>query len=241
MNNTMRKLIGFIGLFAMILCGAGMLVAAKKPLPSAAPVNWNARVTRTDQGGYLLGNPAAPVKLVAYISYTCPHCAHFHMESDAELRIGMVGPGKGSLEVRPFLRNGVDLAVALLAECGPVNRFFGNHAAFLSSQPRWMGLLENLTDGQKARWSTPDFATRMRMVASDLQLYDIMEKRGLERSAADRCLADRTLADQLVQQTKTAVEKDDVRGTPSFVLDGTPLAGTYDWTSLKPQLEALLR
>jgi hypothetical protein len=49
----------------------------------------------------LLGNPRnAPVKLVEYISYTCPHCAHFEAESDAQLRIGFIATGKGSIEVR---------------------------------------------------------------------------------------------------------------------------------------------
>lgn len=240
MNDAMRKFLKTIGLAIAALCGAGLLVAAGKPLPKAAPRNWNATVTRTPQEGYLLGNPDAKVKLVAYISYTCPHCAHFEQESDAQLRIGMVGPGKGSLEVRPFLRNPIDLTVTLLAECGPPTKFFLNHSAFLRRQEEWMAPAYSLTDAQKARWSNPDFAVRMRAIASDLKLYDIMEKRGYERAEVDRCLANKPLADRLAQHTKDAVEQDFVAGTPAFVLNGLPLAGTGSWDTLKPQIEARL-
>ena len=239
----MTKLFKTIALMIAALAGIGMLSAATKPKATLAPAakNWNATVSKTAKGGYLLGNPDAPVKLVAYISYTCPHCAHFEQESDAQLRIGMIGPGKGSLEVRPFLRNMLDVTVSLLTECGPPTKFYGNHAAFLSSQQQWMAPVQSLTEAQKARWNNPDFGARMRAVASDLKFYDIMEKRGYGRAEVDRCLSNRALGDQLAQQTQAAVENDNVQGTPSFVLDGVPLAGTYDWASLKPQVEARLR
>lgn len=240
MTQAMRNFIKTIAIMLAALCGIGLLAGAGKPLPASAPRNWNATVTPTPQGGYLLGNPAAKTKLVAYISYTCPHCAHFEQESDAQLRIGMIGPGKGSLEVRPFLRNVVDMTVTLLAECGPPSKFYGNHSAFLRRQSDWMAPLNDMGDAQKARWSNPDFGARMRAVASDLKLYEIMEKRGYERPALDRCLADKALADQLAKRTQDAVEKDNVQGTPSFTLDGVPLAGTYGWDTLKPQVEARL-
>ncbi|MEO0032364.1 MAG: hypothetical protein RIS94_2122 [Pseudomonadota bacterium] len=241
MSDTMRNLVKSIGLVLAALCGIGLLAAAGKPLPAGnAARNWNATVTRTAQGGYLLGNPAAKTKLVAYISYTCPHCAHFERESDAQLRIGMIGPGKGSLEVRPFLRNVIDMTATLLVECGPTTKFMGNHTAFLRSQDQWMAPLSDLTDAQKQRWSNPDFGARMRAIASDLHFYDIMEKRGYDRPTMDRCLSDKALGDTLAKRTQAAVDTDFVQGTPSFTLDGVPLAGTNSWDVLKPQIEARL-
>jgi protein-disulfide isomerase len=236
---VIQRVIRTIALAFAALCGIAVLGAAGKP--AAAPrQNWNAAITRTAQDSYLLGNPAAPLKLVAYISYTCSHCAHFEQESDAQLRIGMIGPGKGSLEVRPFLRNPVDLAVTLLAECGPPTKFFANHAMFLRTQEKWMAPLSSLTDAQKERWSNADFGTRMRAMASDLGLYGIMEQRGYSRPVVDRCLGDKALADRLAQHTKDASEKDYVQGTPAFLLNGVPLAGTASWDVLKPQIEARL-
>ena len=68
-----------------------------------------------------------------------------------------------------------------------------------------------------------------------------MEARGVNRIAVDRCLANEALAKKLAAQTQEAVEKVNVNGTPSFVVDGVLLAGTHDWASLKPQLDARIR
>ena len=244
----MRKMLKTIGLIVATLCGAALLVGAGRPtLPPAAntaaagaKANWNAVVSRTALDSHLLGNPNATIKLVEYISYTCPHCAHFEEESDAQLRIGFVGPGKGSIEVRNFVRDPVDLTIALLTHCGPTAKFFGNHSAFLRHQTTWLTQAASLTEAQRQRWSNPDFAARTRAIAGDLGLYSLMEARGYDRPALDRCLGDRALADRLAKNTKDAAAKDFVTGTPSFVLDGVPLSGTYSWATLKPQIEARL-
>ncbi|WP_408590000.1 thioredoxin domain-containing protein [Novosphingobium sp.] len=231
------------------LAGVGLLTAAapaRKPLapkPAARVVasgGWGAKVTRTPQDSYILGNPAAPVRLITYISYTCPHCAEFDKESEVPLKVGMIDTGKGALEVRPFLRNAIDVVATLLAECGPPEKFLGNHLMLLRRQDEWTAPAMSMNEVQKARWSNPDFATRMRAIASDLKLYDLMEARGYGRPELDRCLADRALAERATRHTQDAVEKDFVRGTPAFVLNGVPLAGTANWAGLKPQLEARL-
>jgi protein-disulfide isomerase len=239
----MRKMLRTIGLLMAAMFGVAVLAAAARPAvhaPVPAKANWNTVVARTALDSHLLGNPAAAVKLVEYISYTCPHCAHFEAESDAQLRIGFVATGKGSIEVRNFVRDPVDLTAALLTHCGPVTKFFGNHSAFLRHQTTWLAPVASLTDGQRARWSNPDFATRTRAIAGDLGFYSLMEARGYDRPTLDRCLGDKALADRLAKNTKESGEKDFVTGTPSFVLDGVPLSGTYSWATLKPQVEARL-
>lgn len=237
----MRTLMKTVGLLLAALCGTVLLTAASKPAAPAPKLNWNNVVVRTPLDSHLLGNPNAPVKLVEYISYTCPHCAHFEEESDAQLRIGFVATGKGSIEVRSYVRDPIDLTVALLTHCGPASKFFGNHSAFLRHQTTWMAPLGSLTEAQKARWSNPDFGARTRAIAGDLGLYSLMEARGYDRPDIDRCLGDKALAERLAQHTKDAGDKDFVTGTPSFLLNGVPLSGTYSWAVLKPQIEARLR
>lgn len=225
------------------LCAALIVAPAIASPPArhaAAAVNWNAKVTRTPQDGYMVGNPAAPVHLVAYISYTCPHCAEFEAESRAQLAIGMIGPGKGTLEIRPFLRNVLDVTASLLAECGPPGKFFDNTQLLLARQAQWLAPINTLSDAQKARWDNPDFATRMRAIAGDLGLYTLMEQRGYSRAELDRCLADKPLADRIAKQTNDAVDQYDIKGTPGFLIDNVPLTATYTWAALKPQVEARL-
>lgn len=238
----MARLTRLIAL-AVLALGAITPAMAAPPRPHAAQSgpNWQATVTKTAEGGYLMGNPASGVHLVAYLSYTCPHCADFEAQADAPLRIGMIMPGKGTIEVRPFLRNPVDLVASMVATCGSPAKFYGNTRMLLANQNHWLAPMGQLTEAQKNRWESPDFATRMRAVASDLGLYALMEQRGYTRAELDRCLADKDEADRIAHRTQVAADKEFINGTPGFLINGVTLTGTYTWEALKPQIDARLR
>lgn len=223
------------------LAAAALLsIGAGKPVPRPAQTthgNWLGTIAVTPAGSHTLGNPAAPVKLVEYVSYTCPHCAHFQQQSDAPLRIAYLQPGKVQVEVRHLVRDPIDMTVAMLTNCGAPNRFFANHNLFLQGQERWIGAANTASEAQRARWTTGDKAARMRAIAADFGFYAMMEQRGYDRVTVDRCLADEAMAKRLAAQTAGA-EQAGVQGTPGFLLNGVLLAGTYDWQSLDAQLQA---
>ena len=232
------KVAGMISVRPVLAAAAAVLTLGAGPAPR--PANWNAVVAITAEGGHLVGNPAAQVKLVEYVSYTCNHCAHFEMEADAPLRLTFVGPGKGSIEYRPLLRNKIDLAASLLVRCGPLSKFRGNHAAVLRRQESWFGGIGGISAAQQQRWNSPDFAASMRAIAGDLKLYDLMTNRGYTRVQLDRCLADRATAEKLAAQSQFAVQKLNVNATPSFLINGR-LQDEHDWNGLRPQLAAATR
>jgi protein-disulfide isomerase len=221
---------------AALTAAALLSLGAAKPAAGPHP-NWLNTVSVSPSGSHLLGNPAAKVKLAEYISYTCPHCAHFQKQSEIPMRLAYIQPGKVQVEVRHLIRDPIDMTVAMLTNCGPPSRFFANHSMFLLSQDNWIGRAADATEAQRARWSTGDNAARMRAIASDFGFYAMMERRGYDRPAIDRCLADRAMANRLAAQTAEA-SKLGVQGTPGFLIDDTLLAGTYDWPSLNTQLEA---
>lgn len=208
-------------------------------LSIAARPNWTATMAVTPSGSHVLGNPAAPVKVVEYVSYTCPHCAHFQQQSDTALRLAYVGPGKVSVEVRHFIRDPIDLTVAMLANCGDPKNFFHNHNAFLLSQDRWIARAQSASEAQKQRWTSGPTPARLRAIAGDLGLYATLEQRGLTRTTQDRCLADDARMRKIVGQTSEG-QNQGVEGTPSFMLNGVLLAGTHDWPSLELQIKARL-
>ena len=216
---------------------AALSLGASKPAPAPVRGNWVGTVVTTPGGGHRMGNPAAPVKLIEYVSYTCPHCSHFELESDGQLKMGYVVPGKVSVEVRHIVRDPVDLTVAMLTNCGPPSRFFLNHAAFMRTQATWIAPMAGATTAQLQRWTSGDPAARRRNIASDFKLYPMAAVRGIDRVAADRCLADNALAQRLATMTQEAGNLG-VDSTPSFALDGVLLTGTHDWRALAPQIAA---
>ena len=90
---------------------SGAPIAAIPPPPGQS---WADMVLKTPEGGYRMGNPAAPIKLVEYGSLTCPHCAEVAEKGSAELRDQYVASGRVSFEFRNFVRDPVDLAAAML-------------------------------------------------------------------------------------------------------------------------------
>jgi protein-disulfide isomerase len=208
----------------------------------AAPVqrgNWNATVSQTAAGSHVVGNPNAPIKLVEYMSYTCHVCAEFEVEGSGPLRLGYVAPGKVSWEIRNYIRDPIDGTVALITSCGPPSAFFLNTAVFLRTQPRWLAIAQRATKAQQQRWYNGDMPARRRAIASDLGFYTIAATRGLDRMAVDRCLADEALARRIAAQTVEG-DKAGVTGTPSFMLNGDLLIGTFSWATLRTHLDARL-
>ena len=224
-----------------VLALAGLALSAAGPAAKPAKTSWNTTITRTPQGTHVLGNPAAKVRLTQFVSYTCSHCAHFEEEADAALRLNFVAQGKMAVEVRHFVRDPVDLTVTLLTNCGAPAKFFLNHTAFMRSQAKWIGPLENPTAAQAARWSSGTFAQRIKVIAKDFGFYPIMVSRGYTAAQVDRCLANEALANRLAADTDLAQRSLRVTGTPSFAIDGAVLAGTHNWDTLRPQLDARLR
>ena len=133
-------------------------------IAAASGTQWTDQTQITPAGGYLLGNPDAPIKLVEYGSLTCPACAAFSGQAAEPLEQEYVNSGRVSFEFRSFLIHGpLDLALTRLIECGQpqaihplANQVWANLDAILNQAqaagPQLEAALE-LPDNQ--RFSSP--------------------------------------------------------------------------------------
>ena len=218
----------------VVLAAAALLLTAAAPKTAA----WNNTIAPTAAGGHLIGNPDAPVKLVEYVSYACPDCASFMIQSEAALQIGYVSSGKLSIEVRHLVQGPVDLAATMLANCGPPAKFALNHSALMRSQNRWRTALERAGTAQRQRWSNGALLPRGRAIADDMGLYAVMASRGYDRSATDKCLADQDLANRIGADSKAGYASG-ITTPPSFTINGS-LEPAHTWAELRPQIDASL-
>lgn len=218
--------------------GAVIAAAALLGVAANAP-NWNTVVAEAD-GAHRIGNPKAEVALIEFVSYTCDHCARFARDGDGALQLAYVGPGKINREIRHIVRDPVDLTAAVLAQCGAAAKFPRNHAAFMLGHDKWMATAGKTSKSQQQRWYAGDGTSRRKAIASDLGFYAIMAGRGYNRTDVDRCLSDEAAARRIAETSANDAEKWNVAGTPSFAIDGNLLAGTHDWRTLQPQLDARL-
>lgn len=208
------------------------------PAPAHAPTHakdWSRVVVVTPEGGFRIGNPAAKTRLIEYVSYTCPHCGHFAAESHGPLKAGWIARGTVSLEVRNIIRDRFDLAAALLAHCGGIARFPGNHDALFANQTAWFSLAQAYKP--TALPANPSHAAMLTDIADKTGLIALMQKRGVTPAQSRACLANEQAANALFAMTQRSVEQEKVTGTPSFALNGS-LVEAHSWDELRPMLPA---
>jgi protein-disulfide isomerase len=221
---------------ALATGGAGAALA-QKPAPlrkAPATQDWTKVVVGTAEGGFRMGNPNAPVKLVEYGSLTCPHCADFTKASRGPL-MGHVRSGKLSFEFRNMVLNGIDLTASLLTRCaGPAN-FFPLTESIYATQAQWTAKFSSLTDAQKAAFQALPDDQKLGRIADIAGLTQLAAKGGMSPQQAKSCLADPAGLARLSQMYEAAVAAG-ITGTPSFLVNGAKVEAR-NWATLQPLLK----
>ncbi|MDB5699858.1 MAG: protein-disulfide isomerase [Sphingomonadales bacterium] len=203
---------------------------------TAAAPDWTRTVTRAPNGAYVLGNPKAKVRFVEYLSYSCPHCAHFTGESSGPIRSGFVSKGTVAVELRNAVRDRYDFTAAVLARCGGPSRFFGNSEALFGAQE---GLIAKATafEATNALPENTPVNDALIGVAKGAGLTDFMVGRGFTVAQVKACLIDKPTQDAVMALTKDAWEVRKIPGTPAFLINGqsVPLS---TWAQVAPKLRA---
>ena len=224
---------------ALSLLAVGATAQSSPDLGVSSDANWTGTVTKTD-GGHRIGNPDAEAQLIEFMSYTCSHCAQFARTGEGAIKLLYVPSGKVSFEIRHLIRDPIDLTVALAAQCGDTRNFPGNQEALILKHPEWMAKARSMTQAQMSRWQFGRFPTRAQAIASDLDFYEIMERRGYSRSELDQCLTDEAKAREIANQSQADIQRFALHGTPSFFINGEEVEA-HDWTSLQPHLDEFFR
>ncbi|MDZ7728712.1 MAG: thioredoxin domain-containing protein [Dehalococcoidia bacterium] len=150
--------------------------------------------------GNAIGDPDAPLHLVVYEDFQCPHCLAFTAEVEPVLLDEFVREGDLLLEVRHFpVMGNASAGAAVAAECARQEDAFWEYHRQL--------FLQQATGG-------PFTGEAFEAIASDL---------GLDEAAFAECLRSdatiQTVSDE-AQEARTA----GITGTPGFILDGETLA-----------------
>jgi protein-disulfide isomerase len=229
--------------FSAMIAAAAMVVApgaaAAKPIHKAstghAALDWSESFSATPEGGFRMGNPKAKVAIVEYGSLTCPHCRHFAESAYKPLVEHYVRTGKASYEFRPFLLNGLDLAVTLVARCEGPSRFFPLADQLYATQPDWEGKVLKLPESEQQKLDALPQDQMMQSYAKISGIMEIAAAHGIAPARAQMCLKDQKAAETLIRIEKDAAQ-DGVKGTPTFYVNGKQVPA-YDWATLEPFLK----
>lgn len=150
---------------------------------------------------YVLGDPDAPVTVIEYASYTCPHCAHFHGEQFKDLKAKYIDTGKVKFIHREVYFDRFGLWGGLLAHCGGEMRYYGVAGMLYDQQKKWIG------SGKPEE-----------IIAN---LKTLGKTAGLTEDQITACLEDKTMAQRLVATFQTNAGADNVNAAPTLFVDGT--------------------
>jgi len=146
-----------------------------------------------------LGDKEAPVLIIEYASFTCPHCATFHIEILPKLKADYINSGKVLLEYREVYFDGPGLWAGLLARCQGNQKYFPMIDLIYRKQKDWArGNRDEIING----------------------LLSVGRQSGLTDEKSKMCMEDSTLAEKLIEIFKKNTTIDGISSTPSFVING---------------------
>ncbi len=194
-------------------------LGGETPAPAVAslPVQSTPAV---QQSGNTLGDPNAPVKIIEYADFQCPYCRMYWQDTEPQIVDTYVKTGKVYYEYRSvgaYLGEESQAAAEAAYCAGDQGKFWEYHDSLFS---HWTG--ENVGD------FTPE---KLQQYAASV---------GLDQVAFQECLSSGKQADRVQQDLQNA-QKDGIKGTPSFLINGTLIEGAQPFSAFQQAIEQALQ
>lgn len=189
---------------ALVALGAGWTLT--RPDPQTGLLPGAAMAQSTDGVAPLVmemvqGDPDAPVEMIEYASFTCPHCASFHANQYQLLKTNYIETGRIRFVYREVYFDRPGLWASMIARCSNDTNFFFAFSELLYTEQRaWLASGDPATIIQELR--------RMAKTA------------GLDDATLDACLSDGAKAEALHGWYQENAERDGINSTPTFLIDG---------------------
>ncbi len=167
----------------------------------------------------VLGKADAPVTVVEYASFTCPHCAAFHKDNMPKLKAEYIDTGKVKFVQRDVYFDAVGLWAGILARCGGDDKYYAVSDLLMSDQKTWL-------DAK----TMDDISANLRKIGA---------KAGMTPEQMDACWNDKQKVADLVTTFQTHATTDKIEGTPSFIIDGEQVSN-QPWDEMKKVIDAKL-
>jgi len=165
----------------------------------------------------VLGDPAAKVTIVEYMSLTCPHCASFHKNTYPLLKEKYIDTGKAKFVLREFPLDQVAWVGFMLTRCIDKSKFFP--------------IIDVLMDRQHVWAASQDPGT---------ELFNIFKQAGMTREEFDACRTNEELAKNVLTVKERGEREFNVQSTPTFFVNGHLVSGSQSLEEFDTLIEPML-
>lgn len=195
--------------------------AAAQPAQGEQPAEGAAQPAEGDKGyamgDVVLGDPDAPLTVIEYASFTCPHCATFAVQTFPQIEEQYIDTGKVKFILREVYFDQYGLWASMVARCGGEKGFYPMAESLLASQSTWT--------------RAPDIGHALQQVG---------RRAGLTGERLEQCLSDRDFAKELLAAYQANMEQDKVTSTPTFIIGDETHTGAMSVEDFSALLDAQL-
>jgi protein-disulfide isomerase len=203
----MNRIVSIAALALVLIVGAGFWLSQSRTavtgteiaLPGAANAQESTQSDPVSVIEMVQGAADAPVEIIEYASYTCPHCARFYEEVHPQLKKDYIDTGKVKFIYREVYFDKYGMWASMIARCEP-EKFFG------ITDLVYKGLNEWVRAGSDAA------------IAGELRKIGLLA--GISNEQLDSCLSDEAQLRALVGWYQENATRDDINSTPSFLING---------------------
>ncbi|KQQ58955.1 disulfide bond formation protein DsbA [Rhizobium sp. Leaf311] len=221
LNMTRRNLLGGVALAAVSAALPFALLPNEALAQELPESSGNVDMAEVMKPGPLpdraLGDANAPVKIVEYMSMTCPHCAHFHNTTFEEIKKKYIDTGKVYFVIREFPFDPRAAAAFMLARCAPEQQYYPFVSMLFKQQQTW-------ATAQDAR-------------AALLQMSKLA---GFSQETFEACLTNQKLLDDVNATMQRGATEFGVNSTPTFIINGKRYAGDMSVEKMSALVDSLL-
>ena len=164
-----------------------------------------------------LGEPDAPVKIIEYLSMTCPHCAQYQEETFPAIKENFIDTGKVYYVFREFPFDPRAMAAFMLARCTPNDKYLPFVDMMLQQQRTWA----TAEDGSAA-------------------MLQMAKLAGFTQESFQACLTDQKLLDDINAVRTRGADEFGINATPTFLINGKKYAGDMSVDTMSALINSLL-
>jgi protein-disulfide isomerase len=216
---TRRKLLLATSTFALAaaLAGGGLDLLAQSPGALAQSAAEADLMQPGPLGEEVMGDDKAPVTIIEYASMTCPHCAHFALNTFPDIKSKYIDTGKVRFIFREFPFDPVAAGAFMLARCAGKDKFFPLVDLLFRTQQTWA-------------------------VEKPLEpLLATVKQAGFTEESFKACLANQKVLDGVEWVRNRAADKFKVDSTPTFFINGQVYKGAMSFEDMQKIIDPLVK
>jgi len=167
-----------------------------------------------------IGSPDAIVKIKVFSSFTCPHCANFHLKIIPEIKKKYVDNGIVQLIFIDFPLDQAAFNASKLIHCVDKNK--------------QMNFMDIIYKNQK-QWTTGSTIDEI-----NTNLKKIVKSLGISSAQFDNCLIDNDISDKILSGRINANQEYSINSTPTIVINEKKIESSATFENIKKRIEKII-